>query len=88
MRYTKTIWLSIDDITRLENGTMRLQPGQWVQIMNSGDKSRFVGRTSSGSLWFVHGLFGFHSTKRFLSQCDAIKYYKGAPYKRRFQGAK
>ena len=76
MRYKKTIRLSIADISNLEKGTLKLQVGQWVEILSSGDKSRFVGITRSGSLWFVHGLFGCHSTKKFLSSVEAIKYCK------------
>ena len=61
MRYQSAIQMTNTVIEKLENGEMTLQSGQWVLFGNK--KSRYVGRTKSGSLWIVH------------SQSDTQKYY-------------
>lgn len=53
MKYTKSIIMTPDKIDKLESGEMTIQVGQWVQF-NDNKKSRFVGVTPSGSLWFSH----------------------------------
>jgi len=52
MRYRKTIEMTTENIVALENGTLVLQCGQWVRFGST--LSRYVGRTSAGSLWMVH----------------------------------
>ncbi len=52
MRYQKTVEMTTETILALENGTMNIQCGQWVRFGST--LSRYVGRTSAGSLWIVH----------------------------------
>lgn len=52
MKYQKTIDMTTETIAALENGTMTLQCGQWVRF--GATLSRYIGRTSAGSLWMVH----------------------------------
>ena len=52
MKYQKTIDMTTETIAALENGTMKLQCGQWVRFGST--LSRYIGRTSVGGLWMVH----------------------------------
>ena len=44
--------MTTETIQALENGTMKLQCGQWVRFGST--LSRYVGRTVVGALWMVH----------------------------------
>ena len=52
MKYKKTVDMTNETIITLENGTMKLQTGQWVRFGKT--LSRYIGRTPAGSLWMVH----------------------------------
>ena len=78
MRYTTTILLSIRDLDDIISGKLRMQVGQWVMLPNARTSSRYVGITKAETLWFCHGLFGYHSPSKFLNMCKSIKNHKGS----------
>ena len=54
MRYQPTIDLDAQTQMLLREGLLKLQCGQWVRTHPSSKPSRWVGVTSSGTLWAAH----------------------------------
>ncbi len=76
MKYVKTIQIGSDNVEDLHSGKLKLQPGQWIKLGWCSHKARWVGVTSSGSLWVSHW-DGGHDQDHFRSLCRNIS-RKGA----------
>lgn len=68
--YRKTIPYT-DNIRKVvENGSLVLQRGQWVQLPWLKEPSRWVGLRSTGSVWMTHS----HDTMdKFKTMCKSFK---------------
>ena len=54
MQYQPTILIDNEKHTQLQNGTLEIQCGQWIQLAWCDKPSRWVGLTKGGTLWAVH----------------------------------
>ena len=52
MKFQPAIDMNLETLKQLEEGTLRLQVGQWVRFGTT--LSRYVGRTPAGALWMEH----------------------------------
>ncbi|QDP50714.1 MAG: hypothetical protein Unbinned627contig1001_31 [Prokaryotic dsDNA virus sp.] len=69
--YTTTIKITRDMIEQIEDGSLKIKCGQWVQYTWLRKKSRFVGVTKAGSIWAVHNRYG-----KFNAQAQSIKKFQ------------
>ena len=69
--YTTTIKITQDMIEQIEDGSLKIKCGQWVQYAWMSKKSRFVGVTKAGSIWAVHSCYG-----KFCTQAQSIKKFQ------------
>ena len=76
MKFKKTVLLTDEVITSIENGDTKLQTGQWCKIPCSQRSCRFVGVTKSQSIWFVHPHNGQIQNKRFKMCNKNIKRFQ------------
>jgi|TARA_Y100000296_G_scaffold72494_1_gene88943 hypothetical protein len=73
MKFQPTINVYAGDIiTRLIDGTLKLQCGQWIKCGTHGGSSRWCGVTNTGSLVAAHpdGLNGPVTNERFGQLMD------------------
>lgn len=54
MKYQPTIFVDNDLYTKIQNGKVRIQCGQWIQLAWCDKPSRWVGLTSGRTMWAVH----------------------------------
>jgi hypothetical protein len=55
MRYISTLNIWAAGIQQaIETGQIKLQRGQWLRCGSTGKRCRFVGVSSSGSIWVTH----------------------------------
>ena len=54
MKYQTTILIDNQKYTQLQEGTLKLQCGQWIQLEWCDKPSRWVGLTKGRTLWAVH----------------------------------
>lgn len=73
MRYQKLVYIDDTKYEMLQKGTLKLQAGQWIQLAWCLFPSRWVGITSSGSLWAVH--FPVNNN-RFYGMCQSIERFQ------------
>jgi hypothetical protein len=78
MKYQATILIDNQIYTQLQNGTLRLQCGQWIQLAWCDKPSRWVGLTKSGTLWAVHYPVRLD---KFKALCVNIDRFKHSPKK-------
>ena len=53
--YVPTIEVDSDLSLKLHSGEVKLRPGQWIKLVWSDRKARFIGRNpDSGTLWVSH----------------------------------
>jgi len=69
MKYQPTILIDNDKCIQLQEGTLKLQCGQWIQLAWCAKPSRWVGLTKGGSIWAVHYPI---ENDRFKSMCQNI----------------
>jgi len=74
MRYLPTINLWAPGmITALQNGQLKLQPGQWVTCGRTDHKSRYAGITPGGTIYAAHWQGnGADTRKRFHTLLEAL----------------
>jgi len=54
MKYQSIVHIDNEKLTLLQNGTLKLQVGQWIKLAWCSHPSRWVGVTSTGSVWASH----------------------------------
>jgi len=53
--FCKTINVDNELLIKLQNGTVKLRPGQWIKLAWCDRKARWIGRNpASGTLWVSH----------------------------------
>ena len=73
MKFQPTILVDNDLYVKIENGEVKLQCGQWIQLEWCDKPSRWVGLTKARTLWAVH-----HPVRmnQFKTLCDNIERFK------------
>jgi hypothetical protein len=54
MKYQSTVFIDNKKHNQLQDGTLKLQCGQWIQLAWCDKPSRWVGLTKGRTLWAVH----------------------------------
>ncbi len=66
MKFCKVINIYLGDtLQRLKDGTLRLQPGQWVRCGPESSCSRWIGITINGTMIVAHPKNNVVNNKRF-----------------------
>ena len=73
MRYQPTIIIDNDLYTKIQSGEVKLQCGQWIRLVWCDEPSRWVGLTSSQSLWAVHYPIRMN---KFKALCEGINRFQ------------
>jgi len=69
MKYKPTIFIDNEEHNKLQEGTLKIQCGQWIQLAWCDKPSRWVGLTKSGTLWATHWP---NKTDQFVALCQVI----------------
>ena len=79
MKFKPTIdAFKTDVIEAILDGSLKLQRGQWVRCNRNDKPSRFVGITSSGSIWAVHPNWNKTVTnQKFQNMCKNFTAHQG-----------
>ena len=73
MQYQPTILIDNEKHTQLQNGTLKLQCGQWIQLAWCDKPSRWVGLTKGRTLWAVHYPFKIEQFKTLCINIDRFQ---------------
>ncbi len=69
MKFQPTVLIDNAKCIQLQEGTLKLQCGQWIQLAWCDKPSRWIGLTKGGSIWAAHYPV---KTDRFISMCQNI----------------